>query len=173
MANPDDAFVVRLVPLQSRLYRYIASLVPVRADAEDLFQKSVLAAWQGRGGFRRDADLFAWLCGIARNHIRLHYRSRLRSKVVFDQDVVDQLADRLQQEDEWFQRRQSALAGCLDRLRDGQRLLVEQYYRSDATIRDFALGRGLSAEALYKSLGRIRAALRGCIEATLAREAAP
>jgi RNA polymerase sigma-70 factor (ECF subfamily) len=173
MGNADDAFVVRLVPLQSRLYRYIASLVPVRADAEDLFQKSVLAAWQGRAGFRPDADLFAWLCGIARNHIRLHYRARQRSKVVFDQDVVDQLADRLLQEDEWFQRRQAALAGCLGRLRGEQRQLVEQYYRSDATVRDFARGRGLSVEAVYKSLRRIRDALRGCIEAALARESAP
>ena len=171
MAIPDDTFVVRLVPLQSRLYRYIASLVPVRTDAEDLFQKSVLAAWQGRGTFDPDADLFAWLCGIARNHIRLHYRSQHRSKVVFDQDVIEQLAVRLQQEDEWFQDRQSALAGCLERLRDDQRQLVEQYYQSDATIRDFALSRGQSVGAVYKTLQRIREALRGCIEATLARKA--
>jgi RNA polymerase sigma-70 factor (ECF subfamily) len=170
--TPDDAFVVRLVPLQSRLYRYIASLVPVRADAEDLFQKSVLAAWQGRGTFRPNDDLYPWLCGIARNQIRLHYRSLQRTRVVFDQDVIEQVAVRLQQEDEWFQRRQAALTGCLERLRGEQRELVEQYYQSDSTIRDFARSRGLSVEALYKALQRIRDALRDCIEATLAREAA-
>jgi RNA polymerase sigma-70 factor (ECF subfamily) len=172
MAMPDDDFMVRLVPLQSRLHRYIASLAPVRADAEDLFQKAVLAAWQGRGTFRPEADLYPWLCGIARNQIRLHYRSLQRARLVFDQDVVEQLAVRLEQEDDWFQRRQAALGGCLERLRGDQRSLVEQYYQSGATIRDFAQSRGLSAEALYKSLQRIREALRGCIEASLAREAA-
>lgn len=172
MVLPDNAFVFRLVPLQSRLYRYIASLVPSRADAEDLFQTSVLAAWQGREAFDPESDLFAWLCGIARNHVRNHYRSRKRSRRVLDPAVIEQLALRLQQEDEWFQKRQSALAGCLERLRSEQRQLVEQYYRSDSTIREFAESRGLSIEAMYKSLQRIREVLRGCIEATIAREAA-
>src|SRR5688572_8817032 len=102
MAISDDAFMVRLVPLQSRLYRYIASLVPVRADAEDLFQNAVLAAWQRRKSFDSAADLFAWLCGIARNQVCNYYRSRQRSRMMFDQDVIEQLALRLEQEDDWF-----------------------------------------------------------------------
>lgn len=168
--NSDDWFVVKLVPVQSRLYRYIGGLVPVRADVEDLFQKSILTAWQERRGFDPERDLFAWLCGIARNHIRHHYRSLQRSRVVFDQKVIDQLAARLMEEDEALQRRQAALTRCLERLPTQQRELVEQYYQSEGTIRDYANGRGLGVEAFYKMLQRVRVALLECINARLAQE---
>ena len=65
--GPDDWFVTGLIPLQTRLYRSIAGLVPVRADADDLFQKSLLTAWQERIRYDSSRDMFAWLCGIARN----------------------------------------------------------------------------------------------------------
>jgi hypothetical protein len=66
--GPDDWFVTGLIPLQTRLYRYIAGLVPVCADAEDLFQESLLTAWQERIRSDFSRDMFAWRCGIARNH---------------------------------------------------------------------------------------------------------
>lgn len=167
----DDWFVIALVPVQSRLYRYIASLVPVRADAEDLFQKSVLTAWQERQRFDPEGDLFAWLCGIARNHVRHHLRAQQRSRLVLDEEVVDQLADRLLVDDEHIQARQAALALCLDKLPARQRELVDAYYRSGSKIRDFAALRGLAVEALYKSLQRIRTRLETCISSALAGEA--
>lgn len=170
-SGSDDWFVAALVPVESRLYRYIASLAPVRADAEDLFQKSLLTAWQERRRFQTGGDLFAWLCGIARNHVRHHYRALQRSRVVFDQEVVEQLAARLLEEDRHFQHRQAALTECLEKLSPQQRELVEQYYQSEGTIRDFAQLRGLAVETLYKRLQRIRAVLEDCITATLAREA--
>lgn len=169
----DDWFVLALVPVESRLYRYIASLAPVRADAEDLFQKSLLTAWQERRRFEPGGDLFAWLCGIARNHVRHHYRTLQRSRVIFDQQVVEQLAARLLEEDQYFQQRQAALSHCLEKLPVPQRELVEEYYQSAGTIREFARTRGLRVEALYKKLQRIRTALEECITAALAREANP
>src|SRR4051812_44908204 len=42
----DDGFVAGLLAAQGRLYRYVVSLVPARADAEDLIQKTLLTAWQ-------------------------------------------------------------------------------------------------------------------------------
>ena len=166
----DDWIVVMMTPLHSRLYRYIASLVPVRADAEDLFQRSILTAWQNRRKFDPALDLFAWLCGISRNHVRHHYRSLERSRVVFDQEVVEQLATRLLEEDRQFEARQLALTRCLERLPSAQRELVEQYYQSTGSMREFAALRGLGIEAFYKLLQRIRAALRSCIEGTLTEE---
>ncbi len=167
----DDWFVVALIPLQTRLYRYIASLVPERADAEDLFQKSLLTGWQQRQRFDPALDLYAWLCGIARNHVRHHYRAAGRNRVTVNQDVINQLAERLEAEDRHFQQQQAALTECLGKLPVAQRELVEGYYHSGHTIRDFATGRGLGVEAVYKSLQRIRAALAHCIAQTLAREA--
>lgn len=170
LETADDWFVTELVPLQSRLYRYIATLVAVHADAEDLFQKTCLTAWQERRRFEVGRDFYAWLCGVARNHVRHYYRSQQRDRVYLDPDVVEQLAERLLQEDDYFQSRQQALAGCLDKLPQRQKQLIENYYQNGQTVKTYAAARGQAAEATYKMLQRIRAALHACIEATLARE---
>lgn len=166
----DGWFAEGVQPLRGRLLRYIATLVPVRADADDLLQKTLLTAWQERARFEPGRDLFAWLCGVARNHVRRHFRTAARSRTVLDPDVVEQLADRLAGEDAALSRRHEALTGCLNKLPAAQRELVERFYRDGRTVREFAAATGAGAEALYKSLQRIRAALHDCITATLARE---
>jgi len=41
-SSRDDQFIERYVECQSGLYRFIATLVPNRADAEELFQEASL-----------------------------------------------------------------------------------------------------------------------------------
>jgi RNA polymerase sigma-70 factor (ECF subfamily) len=168
--GPDDRFVTGLIPLQTRLFRYIAGLVPARADAEDLFQKSMLTAWQERGRYAPDRDLFAWLCGIARNHVRHHVRAVYRARAVLDPEVIEQLADRLLDEDGYFQRRQAALTECLGLLPDKSRALVEQVYGAEQAVKDVARQLGAGVEGVYKALQRVRAALHDCVTARLDRE---
>ncbi len=168
--GPDDRFVAGLIPLQTRLYRFIAGLVPVRADAEDLFQKALLTAWQERGKYDPDRDLYAWLCGIARNHVRHHVRAAYRAKAVLDPEVIDRLAERLIDEDEYFQRRQAALTACLEKLPAKSRSLIEEVYGAGKSIKDVAAGLGAGAEGVYKAVQRVRAALHECVTATLTRE---
>lgn len=47
-----------------------------RADAEDVFQNTWLAALHSLRGFRGQTKLFFWLCGIARHKIADHYPRR-------------------------------------------------------------------------------------------------
>lgn len=166
----DDAFVAALVAAQRRLYAHIARIVPARADAEDLFQKALLTAWQERRRFDASRDFFPWICGIARNHVLHYYRAHQKADLLLDPTVVDQLMTRLVEEDAYFRRREDALVGCLEKLPAKQRAIVEGYYGGDRTIKDYARDGGLAVEALYKQLQRIRAALRQCISETLAAE---
>lgn len=166
----DDGFIEQLVPLQSRLYRYIASLVPSRADAEDLFQRTWLTAWQERQRFEEGRNFFAWVCGVARNHVRHHYRSLARARVVLDAELVDELAQSALDEQDYLEDRQAALTHCLDKLPAKQRDLLQQYYGQEQTVQVFADGLGKTTESVYKMLQRIRAALHDCVHATLAQE---
>lgn len=168
--GPDDRFVTGLIPLQTRLYRYIAGLVPVRADAEDLFQKAMLTAWQERSRYDPDRDLFAWLCGIARNHVRHHARTVARSKSVLDPEIIDCLAERLIEDDDFFQRRQAVLTACLEKLPAKSRGLIEQVYGAGRSIKDVAAGLGAGADGVYKAVQRVRAALHDCVTETMTRE---
>ncbi len=167
---PDDWFVAELIAVHARLFGYVATMVPVREDAEDLVQRTAFAAWQERARFDLERDFFAWVCGIARNHILHHYRAQKRSKMSLDSDVVEQLADQLVEEDEYYQQRQAALTKCLEKLPNKQRDLVKRYYGSGQSVKDFAGAQELTLESLYKNLQRIRSKLLDCISLTLKQE---
>lgn len=167
----DSGFMERLVPCQSRLYRFIASLVPDRTDAEDLFQKSCLSAWEERGKYDEARELFPWLCGIARNHVRHHYRSRHASPVQLAADVVEQLVDLRIAEEAREEQRQRALGACLEKLPGKDRQVLEAYYGQRRPVRSVADSLGRSAEAVFKTLQRARSALHDCIASNLSGEA--
>ena len=63
-----------------RLYRFFRSRVESAETAEDLASETFLDALKGIGGFRwRNRPFGAWLFAIARNRLRMHYRSRRES----------------------------------------------------------------------------------------------
>ena len=77
-AGDGEAFWQLVEPhrheLQVHCYRVLGS----QADAEDLLQETLLAAWQGLPKFRGDASLRSWILGIARHKLDDYYRRRLR-----------------------------------------------------------------------------------------------
>jgi RNA polymerase sigma-70 factor (ECF subfamily) len=169
----DSAFMERWVACQSRLYRFVATLVPGRADAEDLFQKTCLSAWEGRAGYDPGRDLFLWLCGIARNHVRHFYRSRRSAPVALAPDVVEQLADLRISEDARAEERQKALDDCLGRLSPADRGILGDYYGGRESVRELAARLGRGTEALFKALQRLRTALHDCVNARLSGGPSP
>jgi RNA polymerase sigma-70 factor (ECF subfamily) len=60
--------------LQVHCYRMLGSL----QDAEDLLQETLLAAWQGLGGFEERASIRTWLYRIATNRCLNALRSASR-----------------------------------------------------------------------------------------------
>lgn len=66
-AGDGEAFSQLVDPfrreLQVHCYRTLGSV----ADAEDLVQETLIAAWQGLSGFRQEASLRSWLYRIATN----------------------------------------------------------------------------------------------------------
>jgi RNA polymerase sigma-70 factor (ECF subfamily) len=62
------------LPLRS----YLASQLYHLDDVDDLAQEVFLAALKGLDGFRRGDDFGAWLRGIARNKLLLHFRTQAR-----------------------------------------------------------------------------------------------
>ncbi len=65
-----DAFAAIVHRHGPALYRYAARLVDDPADVQDAVQETFIAAWQGLGGFRGDADLRTWLFTLLRRKAR-------------------------------------------------------------------------------------------------------
>src|SRR5213080_4118655 len=77
---------------QRQVFSYIYVLVPNRADAEDLLQETSLVICEKFHEFRPGTDFVAWACQIAYWRVRYSRQKFARSKVVFDQQIVDVLA---------------------------------------------------------------------------------
>lgn len=171
----DSQFMQLYVQNQGRVYRYILTLVAHESDAEELFGAVSMALWEDRRQFDPARGAFAqWAFGYAINHVRNHIRKRARrgeGRYLSD-EALGRLAEIRSDFDEAFEARREALGHCLDQLPAKQRRVIETYYDGDATIPALAEQFGLSAEALYKQLQRIRRALFTCINRLLDQEGA-
>src|SRR5678815_1019736 len=77
---------------QRQIFSYVYVLVPNRSDAEDLLQETSLVICEKFNEFREGTDFVAWACQIAYWRVRYSRQKYARSKVVFDQEIVDVVA---------------------------------------------------------------------------------
>ncbi len=157
---------------QQRLSGYIRSLVPQRADAEDILQEVNLFIWRHGDEFQPGTDFTAWAYQIAKNHV-LNFRKRVaRTKLRFSDAVIEQLAAEADAAG-FSTPRLQALEQCLKKLPDKDLDLVRLRYEPEATTQSVAERSGRSLKGVYQSLNRIRLALMECIQRSLARESRP
>src|SRR3954465_6805551 len=77
---------------QRQVFSYIYVLVHNRSDAEDLLQETSLVICEKFNEFKEGTDFVAWACQIAYWRVRYSRQKYARSKVIFDQDIVDVVA---------------------------------------------------------------------------------
>src|SRR5215207_9490543 len=77
---------------QRQIFSYIYVLVPNRSDAEDLLQETSLVICEKFHEFREGSDFVAWACQIAYWRIRYSRQRFARSKVIFNQDLLEAVA---------------------------------------------------------------------------------
>src|SRR5687768_12528972 len=110
----------RLVALMTRhqrqIFSYIYVLVPNRSDAEDLLQETSLVICEKFQEFREGTDFVAWACRIAYWRVRYSRQKYARSKVLFDQEIVDVVAKTAGAMAKELDDRHEALADCLQQL---------------------------------------------------------
>ena len=88
-----EQFARAFVQYQDRVYGYIATMLPNRHDAEDVFQQTSLILWQKWEQFDPERDFLSWACGIARNEVRNFLRRHGRARVVLSERLMDELAE--------------------------------------------------------------------------------
>lgn len=149
------------------LHTFVRSLVPTREMASEVMQDVILVLWQK---FEGAQDFQAWAFGVAKNVVMRHLRSRARDRHVFDDALVNQLADDAVALIPEHDRHREALEHCLGKLPPSQKELVLTAYTKGIRMDDLATRRGQTPMSLYKLLHRIRQALLECVQRTLAQE---
>ena len=153
---------------QRRIFAYIHTLVPARADAEDILQETSLVIVEKFHEFAPGTDFVAWAFQIAWWRVRAARQKFARSKVVFDDGVLESVAHTAVTMHEEVSARREALARCLQKLPSRDRDLVMTRYEPGATVEEAAQRSGRSLEAAYKALARLRKLLFDCVTNQLA-----
>ncbi len=166
-----DALQRRFLPLltqnQRRIFAYIYTLVPHRADAEDLLQETCITLWEKFEEFEPGTDFAAWACRVAYWKVLNARRKYARSPIIHDDSLLAEISDLALSAQGRLDRRHEALTECLGKLSERDRRLVLSRYQPDIRIHQIAEQLGRSVQATYKAISRIRLLLLNCVSSRL------
>jgi RNA polymerase sigma-70 factor, ECF subfamily len=165
-----DQFLRLFAEHEPALRTFVRSLLPSRGDAAEVVQEVAVVLWQKFAEFDAARDFRKWAFGVARYQALAHRRDRARDRHVFDDALVDRLADEAAAAAPRHDAQREALEGCLQKLPGPQRALVLAAYAAGVRMDELAAQRGQTAMSLYKVLHRIRRALLECVRRAAARE---
>ncbi len=164
-----ESFGKLLTDHQSRLYAFVFTLVADAHLAYDALQETNRVLWENASEFDPEQPFLPWAFAVARNQVRTARQTRARSRLAFDEDVVERLADRATERAEQHGYRQIALAECLQAMSPKQRDLVTRRYQDGESVQDMAKALGRTASSLGVTMHRVRKALAICIDGALQR----
>jgi len=167
----QEEFVVLLNGSHALLLRYVMSLVGNRHDAEDVLQRASVVMWRRFATFEAGTDFIAWATTVAFYEVRNFQRITGRSRLEFDDELMQTLAvERAQQVRQWSSRME-ALEVCVEKLDAASRELVEAIYTRGVEVGTFAQQQGRAAQTIYNKLNFIRRALAECVQRRMAEAA--
>ena len=160
----QQRFLSLFLRSEREIFRYVAVLVPNVTDAEDIVQQTAMALWEKFDAYDPSQPFTPWACRFALNKAHQWIERRQRWQALLDHGLAEELAQRRQELQPEFEQRLKHLEGCLGKLPEAHRALVEGYYYEHASIETLAQRSGRSEAATYKILQRVRYALQVCVE---------
>jgi RNA polymerase sigma-70 factor (ECF subfamily) len=174
--GPDE-FVLQIARNGPRVRAFVATLVGFDADTiDEVMQSTMLVAWRKLATFRYTGEhpgeeLVRWVCTIARFEVLSYLRDRNRRQAfVFDESVVNELADLQETDSDVIDARRGALRGCLQQLDAKQQEALRLRYGVGLSMPEIAARQRRSVKAATVAMCRLRKTLEKCIRLSLARE---
>lgn len=176
-ARPTDKnklFLGLFLQNQRRLYAYILTLLPNRADADDVLQDASMVMWDKFDAGQPPTDFLAWARRVAYHKVLDFYKKTHRAEARLGRVFLDRVAGACEQaETLQLDDRRAALAACVEKLAPKDRDLLNRRFAEGATTRSTSEQVGRSVEAVYKALAKVRQSLLDCVQKSLAREDQP
>ncbi|MFN3151297.1 sigma-70 family RNA polymerase sigma factor [Bremerella sp.] len=167
--SPD--FAQHLIASQSALYAFIASLMGGVSEANDVLQETNLKLWNKASEYDPAQPFLRWAYVFARFEVMAWRKKQSRSRIVLDDELVSLIAS------DWngtigdSTQQIAALEGCLEKLPQQQRELLDARYGRGEAVQDIAVRQCRTENAMSALFYRVRKSLAECIELTLRREA--
>jgi RNA polymerase sigma-70 factor (ECF subfamily) len=145
------------------VYRYVASRVGTREEAEDLTSDAFRQAWTNRHKYRGRGSFRAWLFTIVRRGLADHYRTRRPAAARLEAGLADDVIDeRPSPEDHVVQDEREVFARqLLARLSPEQQEVLSLRFAAELSYAEIAVVIGKREEAIKKIAYRALESLRG------------
>jgi RNA polymerase sigma-70 factor (ECF subfamily) len=159
----EDIFLRYFSRDRHRIYRFIFSLLPNQADAEDVFQQVSIVLWKNFCDFDQDREFYPWACGVSVNAVKNFRRSAKRHGFLLSDELLAVIASEQINSSQRSRYRLELLQECLTLLKPRDRELVERVYDNGATAVGVAKQMERSVQTVYNRLNRIRKELLQCV----------
>ncbi len=161
--DATDLFVAELQRHRQQVFAFIFSLLPRRADAEDVFQRTCETLWRKFDTWDRRSSFRTWACGYAWRQVANFGRIAGRDRLWLDDDLLGRVAEERTVDLDRHEARLAALNTCIDTLGDHERRLLDSIYRDKQPMKDVAQRMGRAVQTLYNQLNLIRRKLHQCV----------
>lgn len=172
-----DRFVGLLARHDSRLRRFIRSILPIADAIDDVMQETALECWNKFDSFQpsqpseEDAEFVRWASVIARFKVMSWQRDHARDRLVFRETVIEKLAAEIDLSNERIDELRS-VQKCLDKLETSDRTLVLAIHSPNDSVQKIAERTGQHAKRLYRRVGVLRSLLLDCVRQNFMNEVA-
>ncbi len=152
---------------QPQVANFISLMIPDFHDAEDVLQRVAVALVKKFPEFDRRRSFPDWAVGIARYEILAYRRRKARDRHVFDESIIEQVAQLYREAEPAFDEVREALGECMAKVTGRNRRLLELWYLGHTSQMDIAREFATTPGTIYVSLHRIRTGLRDCVRRRL------
>lgn len=140
-----------------------------QSAAEEVFARTISAAWEGWHNFRHKSSYFTWICRIGLNKIADYYRDQVNDNSRWVLPVLEDIAQADTGKLDPYERAalselRAAMKECLDLLPDDKRKLLQFRYWREMTIKEIAHLTGSSERAVEGKIYRAKRLLKSILQ---------
>src|SRR3989454_457963 len=165
MSAPDPT-LDKIIETYGGFVRALAlRLAPAPGLAEDIAQQVFLEFVAKASQWDLTRDIKPLLAGMTRNVARRAWREKSHHMPKVVRELADHIRDLAEnREVSWFdEEEKNALRRCLDKLPDESRRLIDFHYDLEITSVEIAHKMEMNADAVRRTLFRLREQLRKCV----------
>jgi RNA polymerase sigma-70 factor (ECF subfamily) len=171
-ATRHEQFLRHYSAHEPAIRAFVRRLVPLRTDVPDVMQEVALVLWKKFENLPDPDDFRRWAFGVAKFEALAWLRDKRRDRLVFAEDVLEQLAQEATALEPVLDNHRAGLEACLEELPAEHRGLVLSAYEPGARIQDIAERSRRTVGGFYQWLHRVRLQLLDCVRRGIALEGA-
>ena len=158
--NPAAVWM-QILPMVSA---YVRSTILNYHDSEDIIQNIAVIFAEKYDRLDPSRRVLPWVLRIARYEVVNHFRSQGREQIMSDEKVLQRIERAYHVIHDESQDIKEALHTCIEALNDRPKHVLRLRYFREMEIPDISQRLGLSSNAVYIILCRVREALANCVQ---------